>query len=69
MNLLMAVVLLLQDKTAEETFKKIEEMIEKAKSVSVQYKVEGINGERIKGEKAQIPLTMLKYFLESAASS
>jgi outer membrane lipoprotein-sorting protein len=41
LNLLVAAVLLLQDKTAEETFKKIEEQIEKAKTVRITSKLEG----------------------------
>jgi outer membrane lipoprotein-sorting protein len=40
MNLLLAVALLLQDKTAEETFKKLEETIEKAKTVTIKFKWE-----------------------------
>lgn len=40
MNLLLAAVLLLQDKTAEETFKKIETQIETAKTVSLKFKIE-----------------------------
>ncbi len=43
MNLVVALVLLLQDKTAEETFKKIEEMIFNAKAVSVQFKAASLN--------------------------
>jgi len=37
MNLLLAFILLLQDKRAEETFKKIEETIEKAKGLTVKF--------------------------------
>jgi hypothetical protein len=42
MNLLLAAVLLTQDKTAEETFKKIEETILKATTVSIKFKLEAI---------------------------
>ena len=41
MHLLAALALFLQDKTAEESFKKIEETIDKAKTVSVKFKVDG----------------------------
>jgi len=41
MNLLLAAVLLLQDKTAEEAFKKIEETILQAKSITLSYKISG----------------------------
>ncbi len=51
MNLLLAAVLLMQDKAAEETFKKIEEQIQKAKTVSIKYKEEAFNKW---GEKEQI---------------
>jgi outer membrane lipoprotein-sorting protein len=37
-NLLLAAILLVQDKTAEEIFKKIEEMIEQADSISIRLK-------------------------------
>ncbi len=40
MNLLLASVLLLQDQSAEETFKKIEDTFEKAKTISVQIKID-----------------------------
>ncbi len=40
MNMLITCALLLQDKTAEETFRKIEDAITKAKTVSVNYKSE-----------------------------
>ncbi len=39
MNLLLAAALLMQDKTAEETFKKIEESILKAKTLTVKYRM------------------------------
>ena len=39
MYLLLAASVLLQDKTAEETFKKIEEQFEKAKTISVRLKI------------------------------
>jgi hypothetical protein len=39
MNLLFAAVLLMQDRTAEETFKKLEETLEKAKTLSLNFKV------------------------------
>jgi hypothetical protein len=47
MNLLLAAVLLLQDNTAEEAFKKIEEVIEKTKTLSMDVylgQLGGING-------------------------
>lgn len=44
MNLLLAAALLLQDKTAEETFKRIEEPILKAKSISLDFKLLGEEG-------------------------
>jgi len=47
MNLLLAVALLLQDKAAEETFNKIEEAIQKAKTLSFKYKFElAVNGQK-----------------------
>jgi outer membrane lipoprotein-sorting protein len=55
MIVLVALALLLQEKTAEETFRKIEEQIESAGSVSVRYKVEGMAD----GEKSQMSLTLL----------
>jgi outer membrane lipoprotein-sorting protein len=42
MYLIAALALLLQDKTAEETFKKIEESIEKAKTLSITFSVGGM---------------------------
>jgi outer membrane lipoprotein-sorting protein len=41
MHLLAALALLLQDKTAEETFKKIEETVQNAKTVRIKFKLEG----------------------------
>jgi outer membrane lipoprotein-sorting protein len=48
-NLLLACSLLLQDKTAEETFKKIEEMIGQAKSLRIKFSSEEEISERRKG--------------------
>src|SRR6185295_19771102 len=45
MNFLVALVLLLQEKTAEETFKKIEETITKSKTVRVKFEVTRKTGE------------------------
>lgn len=42
MNLLLAVAILLQDGTPEETFKKIEESIEKAKTLSITFSAGGM---------------------------
>ncbi|MBI3854164.1 MAG: hypothetical protein HY293_00575 [Planctomycetes bacterium] len=55
MNLLLAAVLLLQDKTAEEAFQKIGETIEKAKTLSVRIKVEltaSVGGQPAKAESS-----------------
>ena len=45
MDLLIAAVLLLQDKSAEETFKKIEERIEKAETLTVNFSLDATSGE------------------------
>ena len=45
MNLLLAAALLLQDKTAEETFKRIEETIEKLKTLAGIPTIQCVRGE------------------------
>lgn len=50
MNLLVALVLLLQEKTAEETFRKIEETITKSKTVRAKFELtRKIGGETVEG--------------------
>jgi len=59
MNLLLAAVLLMQDKTAEETFKKIEDSITSAKSLSVKIKMTASNREKGEAQLGSISGTFL----------
>jgi hypothetical protein len=59
MNIFFATALLLQGQTAEETFKKIEESIDKAKTVSVKFKFVSDTRKGGVEEKAEASGTML----------